>query len=94
MSHAQYQYWQIARLGTVPNGKFPEVESKKGQYWKWVPECQFQSGKLRVWVLTKYVVLVAWLRIAPSRVGLGRKSYLLGKKKLNMDMQDATPGMQ
>jgi hypothetical protein len=30
-------YWQIARLGTVPNGKFPEVESKKGQYWKWVP---------------------------------------------------------
>ena len=19
------------------NGKFPEVESKKGQYWKWVP---------------------------------------------------------
>ncbi len=37
MSHAQYQYWQIARLGTVPNGKFPEVEPKKGQYWKWVP---------------------------------------------------------
>jgi hypothetical protein len=37
MSHAQYQYWQIARLGTVPNGKFPEVESKKGHYWKWVP---------------------------------------------------------
>ena len=30
-------YWQIARLGTVPNGKFPEVEFKKGQYWKWVP---------------------------------------------------------
>jgi hypothetical protein len=37
MSHAQFQYWQIARLGTVPNGKFPEVEFKKGQYWKWVP---------------------------------------------------------
>jgi hypothetical protein len=37
MSHAQFQCWQIARLGTVPNGKFPEVEFKKGQYWKWVP---------------------------------------------------------
>ena len=37
MSHAQFQYWQIVRLGTVPNGKFPEVEFKKGQYWKWVP---------------------------------------------------------
>jgi hypothetical protein len=24
-------------LGTVPNEKYPEVESKKGQYWKWVP---------------------------------------------------------
>ena len=26
-----------SRLGTVPNGNFPEVEFKKGQYWKWVP---------------------------------------------------------
>jgi len=33
MSHAQ---WQIASLGTVPNEKFPEVGSEKGQYWKWV----------------------------------------------------------
>ena len=43
-------YWQIARLGTVPNGKFPEVEFKKGQYgngcqyWKW--ECQFQYWQI------------------------------------------------
>jgi hypothetical protein len=50
MSHAQYQYWQIARLGTVPNGKIPEVESKKDstgngcQYWKW--ECQFQYRQI------------------------------------------------
>ncbi len=37
MSHTQYLLWQIAGLGTVPNGKFPELESKKGQNWKWVP---------------------------------------------------------
>ena len=32
-----YQSWQIANLGAVPNEKFLEVESEKGQYWKWVP---------------------------------------------------------
>ncbi len=56
MSHAQFQYWQISRLGTVPNGKFPEVELKKGQYWKWVPVLEMgassSTGKLRVWALT------------------------------------------
>ncbi len=58
MSHAQYQYWQIVRLGTVPNGKFPEVESKKKGQWKWVPVLEMGmpvpvcTGKLRIWVLT------------------------------------------
>ena len=37
-------------MGTVPNGRFPEVGSEKGQYWKWVPLLEM-GMPFPVWIL-------------------------------------------